>query len=67
MRRCSWTAVSGVCRAMDACCRIDLLGGLLATVSDRQPAGTRMITRFRTQKTGGLLAYREGSENEQHK
>lgn len=52
---------------MDACCRIALLGGLLATVSDRQPAGKRTITRFRIQNMGVLLAYREGSENEQHK
>jgi hypothetical protein len=36
---------------MDARWRIDLLGGLRAEGCDR------VITRFRTQKTGGVLAY----------
>ncbi len=36
---------------MDARCRIELLGRLRVQQGDRQ------ITRFRTQKTGTLLAY----------
>jgi len=36
---------------MDTPCHIELLGGL------RVRQGNRVITRFRTQKTGALLAY----------
>jgi predicted ATPase/DNA-binding SARP family transcriptional activator len=36
---------------MDARCRIELLGGLRVT------QGERVVTRFRTQKAGSLLAY----------
>src|SRR5437764_2324114 len=36
---------------MDSRCKIDLFGGL------RVEQGKRIITRFRTQKTGSLLAY----------
>jgi predicted ATPase/DNA-binding SARP family transcriptional activator/class 3 adenylate cyclase len=45
---------------MDARWRIDLLGGLRAEGCDR------VITRFRTQKTGGLLAYLAYSMERRH-
>ncbi len=45
---------------MDARCRIELLGGLRATQGDRT------ITRFRTQKTGALLAYLAYHRNRSH-
>ncbi len=49
---------------MEILWRIELLGGLCAR--ETEPAAPRVITRFRTQKTGALLAYLARYRGQKH-